>query len=245
MSLLATWGRLLSFRATADELNSLSGRHLAAGLVATWLAGIGRYWDHPKASLLQHLGVGSLAYVVALSTLLWLLTWPLRPKDWSWRRVLTFVTMTSPPALLYAIPVERLMPLKMAVEVNAWFLGIVAAWRVALWYTFLVRGAGLRWRPAIPATLLPLTGIVVSLALLNLEHAVFEVMAGNIERTPADGAYVVVLILGILSLYALLPLLLWFALESWPKTTPAFTSTAEGGPASPPAPSGPPPQSPS
>jgi hypothetical protein len=49
-----------------------------------------------------------------------------------YERVLTFVTLTAPPALLYAIPVERFMALQDAQITNFWFLAIVALWRVAL-----------------------------------------------------------------------------------------------------------------
>jgi hypothetical protein len=34
--------------------------YLAIGLVAACLAGIGRYWDNPRAHLWQHLGMGSV-----------------------------------------------------------------------------------------------------------------------------------------------------------------------------------------
>lgn len=45
--LLGRWLRLLSFRATAADHEQLGRRALAAGLVATWLVGMGRYWDDP------------------------------------------------------------------------------------------------------------------------------------------------------------------------------------------------------
>ena len=52
----------------------------------------------------------------------WLVIWPLRPKEWSYKKVLTFVSLTSAPAILYAIPVERFLSLPTARSVNAWFL---------------------------------------------------------------------------------------------------------------------------
>src|SRR5687768_8039418 len=93
--------RLLTFRLSHDDYLRLDRRHLGFGLATTWLAGIGRYWDHPDAHLLQYAGLGSVVYVVVLSLFLWLLIWPLRPANWRYERVLTFVTLTAPPALLY------------------------------------------------------------------------------------------------------------------------------------------------
>jgi hypothetical protein len=107
---------------------------------------------------------------------------------------LIFVTLTSPPALLYAIPVEQFMPLPDAQKVNAWFLGIVAAWRVGLLGWFLRTSAGLRGGAIVVATLLPLALIVCALAVLNLEHVVFNIMAGIKpgQRSPNDLAYGIV-----------------------------------------------------
>jgi hypothetical protein len=55
---------------------------------------------------------------------------------------------------------------------------------------------------------MPLAMIVVSLTLLNLERAVFDVMAGIKSRgTSADDAFTVVFVLGLIS-YLLSPALL-------------------------------------
>ena len=43
-----------------------------------------------------------------------------------------FVGLTALPGWLYAVPVERFLPLDTAQAVNAGFLALVAAWRVAL-----------------------------------------------------------------------------------------------------------------
>lgn len=100
--------RLLFFQATKQDFQQLGVRHLVFGLVFTWIVGMGRYWDNPRVGLLQWLGVGSIVYVFVLSLFLWLAIWPLLPRNWSYFRVLTFITLVSPPALLYAIPVEQL-----------------------------------------------------------------------------------------------------------------------------------------
>lgn len=200
--LLSDLIRLLTFRATSPAMVVHWKGYLAAGLIFTWLAGIGRYWDNPRSHMWQLLGLGSLAYVFILALLLWLLLWPLRPENWSYRNVLLFITLTAPPGILYAIPVERFMAPDAARAANAWFLAVVAAWRLALFATFLRRVGRLRWFALIVATLAPMALIVISLALLNLEHVVFNLMGGMRpeDRSPNDTAYGVVALLGYLSL---------------------------------------------
>ncbi len=103
---LRTALRLIFFRATQSELVSVGWKHLVFGLVSTWLVGMGRYWDNPRVGLAQRMGLGSVVYVFVLALFLWLIVWPLRPRHWSYFRVLTFITLVSPPAIIYAIPVE-------------------------------------------------------------------------------------------------------------------------------------------
>jgi hypothetical protein len=193
--------RLLTFRVPGHAVAKNWKSYLAFGLFFTWLVGVGRYWDNPRAELWQLAGLGSIAYVFVLAAILWLLLAPLRPKNWSYRNVLTFVTLTAPPAVLYAIPVERFMSSAHAAQANAWFLAIVATWRVGLLGVFLRRVARLPWLQLIVATLLPLAIIVVSLAILNLEHVLFDLMAGirDENKTANDMAYSIVFGLAYLS----------------------------------------------
>jgi hypothetical protein len=172
---------------------------------------MGRYWDHPSASLLQRLGVGSVAYVFVLGAVLWAVIAPLGPRAWGYLQVVTFVSLTAPPALLYAVPVERWMSLEHAIDVNTWFLAVVAGWRVALLLFTLRRYARLAWTPTLVGAALPLCGIVTALAVLNLEHAVLAVMGGLRGGTPNDGAYAVLVMLTMLSYLAALPLLVLYA----------------------------------
>ncbi len=202
--ILADEFRLLSFRQPSEAMHRQWQAYLTFGLTFTWLAGIGRYWDNPRAHLWQYLGLGSVAYVFLLALLIWVLLSPLRPRHWSYRNVLLFVTLTAPPALLYAIPVEQFLSPSAAREANAWFLGVVAAWRVALFAMFLRRVAGLSLVAVVVATLLPLTVIIFALVALNLEHVVFELMSGirEEERSPNDDAYFVVFLLAAVSVWA-------------------------------------------
>lgn len=173
-------------------------------LAITWAVGVGRYWDHPSAETWQYLGIGSVAYILILSSLIYLLVWPLRPKNWEYRGVLIFVGLTSLPAILYAIPVEKFFGLEIAQQINAGFLGVVAIWRVALFLRYLLTYAKLHWFVTVTVAVLLLSGIVFSLTLLNLEHVAFDLMAGirPEDATPNDTAYVVVLGLAVFSLNA-------------------------------------------
>ncbi len=208
---LKTLVRVLTFRVTAEELGSLDRRHLRFGLAATWVVGMGRYWDDPRAVWGQKLGLGSVVYVFVLSALLWLVVTPFNPPRWRYRDVLTFVTLTSPPAILYAIPVERWTDIETAISLNIAFLALVALWRVALWVFYLRRYAQAGVFATIVISLLPLTAIVATLTALNLEHAVFDIMGGLRERTPHDGAYMTIVMLTFLSVWLIIPLLISYA----------------------------------
>lgn len=186
--------RFLTFRAPSAALREHSGAYLAFGLLLTGAAGVGRYWDSPDALLWQYLGLGSLAYVFLLALVLWALVAPLAPKNWSYRNVLLFITLTAPPALLYAIPVEMFFSFPVALALNGAFLAVVAVWRVALLFTFLSRAAGLGGFVIVVAALLPLALIVDGLAIMNLEHLVYQTMVGmrDPDGTVDDGGRAVV-----------------------------------------------------
>jgi hypothetical protein len=200
-TIVADTFRVLTFRRPSAALRDDWPACLAFGLLCTLLAGIGRYWDNPRAELWQGLGLGSVAYVFVLAFVLWLIALPLRPERWSYVNVLLFVTLTSPPALLYAVPIEQFMPLGRAQQVNAVFLLIVAAWRVALLFWFLRVFAGLSTAAMVVAALLPLVLITGALTVFNLEHVIFKIMAGNDPSEPSgnDGAFLVVALLALLA----------------------------------------------
>ncbi|MBI4987905.1 MAG: hypothetical protein HZC23_03695 [Rhodocyclales bacterium] len=217
--------RLLAFRPVSSAINTHWRAFLAFGLLFTWLAGVGRYWDNPKAQLWQYFGLGSIAYVFVLAIIVWGLLAPLRPKNWSYRNVLLFITLTSPPAVLYAIPVEKFMAADAARTANAWFLIVVATWRVALFFVFLRRVAALTAGTVVIATLLPLVIIIIALYALNLEHVVFSLMSGVREedRSPNDAAYGVVFLLSMLSFAAAPFLAIGYVvaiIQAWSKTQP-------------------------
>ncbi len=207
---IKTTARLLTFRAAEIELASLGRRHLLFGLLCTWIVGIGRYWDNSRVGLLQHLGIGSVVYIFVLALLLWALAYPLRPKNWSYFNVVTFVALVSPPAILYAIPVQKFFSLETSDLINVWFLAIVALWRVVLLIYFMRVVGRLDVGSVVVASLLPLTLIVVALSMLNLEKAVFSLMGGLSEQTANDGAFATLLLLSVFSILLFLPLQIFY-----------------------------------
>jgi hypothetical protein len=103
---------------------------------------------------------------------------------------------------------------------NAWFLAVVAAWRVALLAVFLKRIGGLSAGAVVVATLLPLSIIAVALTIMNVEHVVFDIMSGTREedRSPNDTAYVVVFVISYFSFMVapfLLLVYLFMAYGAW------------------------------
>lgn len=207
-------GALLSFRISRERLDAFGARHLALGLVATWLVGIGRWWDDPRAGALQKSGLGSVTYVVLLSLALFVVAWPMKPRAWKLRHVLTFVTLTAPPAALYAIPVERFLAMSTAATVNLWFLLIVASWRVALLAFYFRRHAALAWWEIVTASLLPLASIVIVLSLLDLSRGVIAIMGGLRDASADRLASEIVFGLGMLAFVAIGPLLVIYAIAA-------------------------------
>src|SRR6266404_233083 len=186
--------RVLTGRATASDYASLGQPHLILGLIITWLVGIGRSWDNPRASLLLHTGVGSIIYIFVLAAFLYGTIMPLLPDRWSYRLLLTFIALTAAPAAIYAIPVEGFLSAEDARSTNAVFLGIVDVWRVMMLWRYLRIHAGLAPLVVPLALLLPLVLIVAGLSALNLDRAVFEFMGGMREppvSTSNDTAYAV------------------------------------------------------
>jgi len=200
-SLPRLWLRLLTFRASSDDYQSLGARRLLPGLLACWIVGAGRYWDDSKASLLQQTGLGSVAYVFVLAGILWIIVKPLEPERIRYIGLLCFIAMTAPPAALYAIPVERWMPLEAANQMNLGALGVVALWRLALWIHYLSRFASFYGGGLFVAATMPLAIIFISLTSLNLHHVVFDIMGGirDADQTSQDAAFGALFVLSILS----------------------------------------------
>lgn len=208
MQILTTIIRLLIFKLTREEILQFERKHFIAGLIGTWIVGMGRYWDDPGASFLQHAGLGSVIYIFSLSAFIWLIVNPFRVDGWSYFRVLTFISLTSFPAILYAIPVERFLSISTANMINVWFLAIVAAWRLSLLYRFLKIFTLLSYGNILVITFMPICLIISALAALNLHRVVFNIMGGIRDPNPHESSYFVLMFLTVISVILSLPLLI-------------------------------------
>lgn len=193
-------GRVLFFRSTAEEIRAFGDRELAVGAATCWLVGIGRWWDDPKAELLQKLGLGSVAYPFVLGAFLWLLFWPWRPPFWRYKTLAAYIALCAAPGLLYAVPVEMFLPTEAALAYNAVALSIVALWRVVLLYRYFRVGAGLGGALSGVATMLPVAGIVIGLTMFNFSTGVIEAM-GGFRGDPKDAFAVQIGILASMLLF--------------------------------------------
>lgn len=217
MSIIKTILRLLTFRITREELLNFEKKHFITGLIGTWIVGMGRYWDDSNASVLQHLGIGSVIYIFVLAGFIWLILKPLRVENWNYLTVLTFISLTSFPAIFYAIPVERFFSLSAANSMNVWFLAIVALWRLRLLYYFLRRFTQLSPGNILTVTLMPICLIISTLTILNLHNVVFEAMGGIRNPGPHDSSYIVLMVLTVISMLLSLPLLIAYGIIVWNK----------------------------
>ncbi|OMP32851.1 YIP1 family protein [Mangrovimonas sp. DI 80] len=208
MSLFKTLIKLLTFKLSRDEMLNFNKRHFILGLIGTWLVGMGRYWDDIGANWMQHLGLGSVIYIFVLAFFIWLILLPFKIENWSYFIVVTFIGLTSFPAIFYAIPVEKFLSIETSNTINIWFLAIVAAWRLALLYYFLKHFTKLSKGNIITVTIMPICVIISVLTMLNLHRVVFNIMGGMRNPTPHDSSYFVLMLLTGLSLILSIPLLI-------------------------------------
>lgn len=227
--LRAQW-RFLTFRSSPvaeEDHNSF----LTCAMGLTWLAGVGRYWDHPDPLWWQAAGLGSVVYAFVFAAMLWIVGLPMRIKGWSYAGMLLFVCMTSAPALLYAIPVERFLAPSAAEDVNFWFLFVVAAWRLLLLMRFFAVPCELGGGGVI-VTLLPVSLIVIGLVALGLHQRTFAIMAhADAARPPHAGATDAVMSMVWASAIAAIPLLIAYAVMAWDRQIAGDANAArrEGG----------------
>lgn len=212
MKYLKTITGLLSFQLSKEALTNFSSAHFIIGLFGTWIVGMGRYWDDPGAKVLQHLGLGSVIYIFVLAFIIWLVVLPFKVQNWNYFIVLTFISLTSFPAILYAIPVERFVSMDLANKINVWFLAVVALWRLSLLFHFLKRFTELPIWNIITITFLPICMIITVLTALNLHRVVFNVMGGIRSETPHDSAYSVLVLLTVISMILIGPLVIAYVI---------------------------------
>lgn len=202
--------RLLTFKLTKEEIIQFDKGHFFVGLIGTWIVGMGRYWDDSGAKILQHLGLGSVIYIFVLAIFIWLIILPFKVSNWRYFTVLTFISLTSFPAIFYAIPVEQFFSLNTANKMNVWFLAIVALWRLGLLYYFLKIFTGLTKTDILVVTIMPMCLIITTLTALNLHRVVFNVMGGIRTPTSHDGEYGILFLLTTISVTLTIPLIITY-----------------------------------
>jgi Yip1 domain len=199
MTIFKTITRLLSFQLSKAEMLQFESKHLVVGIIGTWVVGMGRYWDEKNSSFLQNLGLGSVIYIFLLAAFIWIILKPFFIKELSYFTVLTFISLTSFPAIFYAIPVERFFLVSTANSMNAWFLGIVAIWRFCLLYSFLKKFTQLSVSNIFTVTFMPICLIISVLTALNLHRVVFNIMSGIRNPSPHDSSYLILNFLTVIS----------------------------------------------
>lgn len=212
MNIIKPIVRLLTFKLTRVEMLEFNKSHFIAGLLGTWIVGMGRYWDDSKASLLQHLGLGSVIYIFALAAFIWLILLPFKIDNWKYQTVLIFIALTSFPAIFYAIPVEKFFAISTANTLNVWFLIIVAAWRLCLLYYFLKHFTELSAGNIFTVTFMPVCLIISVLTMLNLHKVVYDFMDGIRDPSPHDSSYLLLSFLTFISMLLIIPLLIAYGI---------------------------------
>jgi hypothetical protein len=173
----AQW-KILTLAANREELLSLNLSMLPWGLFFTLLAGIGRAWDNPEAEMFMRTGLPSVGYIFVLSAFLFFFIAVLRPKNWSYQRLLVLVSMTALPGLLYAVPLEMMFNPETAAIGNTFLLFLVGSWRVLILGLFLLRTTDLNWSHLVVALFLPLCLIINLLIALEKFEKTFGEMGG-------------------------------------------------------------------
>ena len=199
---LRRFGRILLFRATPEETERMSWRLLLIGITSTWLVGIGRWWDDPRPEIpiFVRWGLGSVVYVFGLSTLLWLFALPLVKTRITFKQMLVFIACTSPPAIIYAVPIELWVDSKAARTYNFAALCLVAAYRVSLLAWFMRRIGRLTGDQVLLICATPILLIIAVVTQLGFESRVMDIMGGHREGprpTIVDGLLYLISMTGI------------------------------------------------
>ncbi len=171
--------RVLTFTASPEELLSIGKREYFFGLGLVWLAGMGRYWHDLHANWVSKTGFSGICYVVLLGTFLWILFALVGARNLKFGRLIIFICMTAPPALLYALPVEMVVPAFYAEWTNILSLLFVSIWRVALLVWFIRKTTELSPMRTGVAVFLPLSCIICITALSGAVVSIFSQKGGT------------------------------------------------------------------
>ncbi len=175
-------GRFVTFRSNQELCDRFSWKHFAVGLVLTWMVGIARNWDLATAPVWASLGLASVAYIFFMAAGIWVFTRFIAFPSIPYMKVLTMVSLTAAPGLIYGIPVEMFMAPQDARSTNVVFLFLVASYRVALALQYLCLAGRLNLIQSFFTLGSPISAIVVGLHMTGRVQMVFDLMGGNRGR---------------------------------------------------------------
>lgn len=175
---LKTIWRVLTFRATYEELTRNAIMMCIIGMGITIAVGIGRYYDDPRPlDIGKVMGLGSLAYAIVFAFTVFILLLPFGKKI-RYIDSLAFLTATAAPGFVYALPIELMVSDALAYQYNLVALLFVSAYRVSLFIWFLKKVCDLSALQTAVVTLLPLSTIVAALMLSNRMVLILDAMGG-------------------------------------------------------------------
>lgn len=211
LTIVSDFYRFAFFKPLKGDIARQWPAYLLVGFAITWMVGFGRTWDLDAAPLWIRTGATSVVYTLVLALLIWAIGAPLGAQRWSYRNILLMVLMTAAPGIVYALPVERIMPADAARATNMLFLLLVATWRMALFHHYLSAVAKLDGAAKTVAWLLPPTIIVVPISAFGLLQAIASGMGGVRDRAEHGAvSEIAIMILAIASWLALPVLLITF-----------------------------------
>ena len=182
---------VLLLRIKTDRIRGFGWWHLFFGLAVTWLVGVGRWWDDPAADPVRLTGVGSIVYVLFLSTFIYLVARPMVSADAplkNYWRVIIAVTLTAAPAALYAFPIEQFGSPNLHLNYNTAALLIVSTWRVMMFYRLLREGGCMEKEQTWAVMLVVISVILGVLGFFGVLGAVANSMGGFRDAAEERGA---------------------------------------------------------
>ena len=182
---------VLLLRIKTDRIREFGWWHFFFGIAVTWLVGVGRWWDDPGADPVRLTGIGSIVYVLFLSSFVYLVARPMAAADAplknAWR-VLIAVTLTAAPAALYAFPIEQFGSPDLHLNYNSAALFAVSTWRVMMFYHLLRAGGSMDKKQAWAVMLVVISVILGVLGFFGVLGAVANSMGGFRDAAEERGA---------------------------------------------------------
>lgn len=204
---------LIGDRETIERLSDARGA-LDTGFLFVLSAGLAREYDHEDLlhepwhaflPLAVSLGASFVLYLL-IALVSWLRKLPVTWRRRSYRRLLVCYWLMAPMAWLYAIPYERFLSERAALEANLWTLGVVSVWRVLL----ITRCVALLYRFRFWEAIWPVMLFAASVALVVLRFSPIPIVdiMGGVRKT--DGEQLLTSVALSVGILAALSSFVWF-----------------------------------